>query len=269
MARPLRTPSRLIASDLDGTLLDAHGKVSPRTLAVVGRLQREGHVFVLATARPVRDTRPVALSFDCPPIAICGNGSIVFDFSRNRILAHHPMERAHAVDAIRTLRRRYPDVRLGAEHGLDLLLEERFKLAPAWAQQARRVSVLDTALDEHGFGKLIVQLDGAAQHYCDEVRDALPGLEVTMSGETFCEVTRLGVTKAMALESVARRYGLARAGTVAFGDMPNDLPMLAWAGTAVAVANAHPAVLASVGEVTASHDADGVAVWLEHMPPVG
>lgn len=269
MAGAPRTRRRLIASDLDGTLLDSRGQLSPRTLAAVDRIQRAGHVFVLATARPVRNTRPVALAFGRPPIGICGNGSIIFDFRRDRILAYHPLEQAHVRTALTTLRQRYPEVRFGAEHRLDLLLEDGFELPSAWSRQARRVPVLDDLLDAHGFGKLIVQLDGAAQHYFGGVREALAGLEVTMSGGAFCEVTRSGVTKAMALESVARRYGLGGAGAVAFGDMPNDLPMLAWAGTAVAVANAHPTVLAAASEVTAAHDADGVAAWLERLPAAG
>ena len=64
---------------------------------------------------------------------------------------------------------------------------------------------------------------------------------------------------------MARRYGVDPAEAVAFGDMPNDLPMLAWAGRGVAMANGHPAVLAAADEVTGSNDEDGVAAFLAAM----
>ena len=73
------------------------------------------------------------------------------------------------------------------------------------------------------------------------------------------------MTKATGLAGLAQRAGIGAAEVVAFGDMPNDLPMLAWAGRAVAVANAHPTVLAAADEVTASNDDDGVALVLERL----
>jgi hydroxymethylpyrimidine pyrophosphatase-like HAD family hydrolase len=76
------------------------------------------------------------------------------------------------------------------------------------------------------------------------------------------EISASGVTKASGLAWVAARLGIEAADTVAVGDMPNDVPMLAWAGRAVAMANAHPAVTAIADEVTASNDEDGVAAWL-------
>jgi hydroxymethylpyrimidine pyrophosphatase-like HAD family hydrolase len=85
------------------------------------------------------------------------------------------------------------------------------------------------------------------------------------STEALLEMSARGVTKASALAALADRAGIPSADVVAFGDMPNDLPMLAWAGRAVAVANAHPEVLALADEVTASNDEDGVAVVLERM----
>jgi hydroxymethylpyrimidine pyrophosphatase-like HAD family hydrolase len=70
------------------------------------------------------------------------------------------------------------------------------------------------------------------------------------------------VSKASALATLAEEHGIDAADAVAFGDMPNDLPMLAWAGLGIAVANAHPEVLAAADEVVASNDDDGVAETL-------
>ncbi|TLP54805.1 HAD family hydrolase [Microbispora triticiradicis] len=256
---------RMIVCDLDGTLLDSHGLVSERTRLAVRRLHGAGHVFVIATARPVRDTRHVAMALGGTPIAICGNGSITFDFVRDEVVAFRPLTEAHVVEALAVLRDRFPGVRLGAECRLELVLEESFYVPPALSWTARRVPRLEEALDRRAVGKLMVQLDGTARHYYESVRGLLGGCEVTISADVFCEVMRAGVTKAAALELMAGSLGFAFGDVIAFGDMPNDLPMLTWAGTAVAVANAHPAVLASADEVTASNDDDGVAKWLERL----
>jgi Cof subfamily protein (haloacid dehalogenase superfamily) len=258
----------LIVCDLDGTLLDSSGRVSPRTRAAVDRVQELGHLFVIATARPVRDTRKVARGFGQGAVAVCGNGSIVFDFAREEVVAHRPLGRERAREALRLLRARFPGVRLGAECRLDLVLERTFDLPGSLAGEAHRVTLLEEALDDRGPSKLMVQLDGSADAYCDEVRDILTGCEVTVSGAGFCEVMSAGVTKASAVAEAARELGVDSADTVAFGDMPNDLSMLAWSGTGVAVANAHPLVVAAADEVTASNDDDGVAVWLERLGAV-
>jgi len=106
---------------------------------------------------------------------------------------------------------------------------------------------------------------------CDELLalavEVLDGqVAVTSSSkEALLEISAPGVTKASALAALAARAGIPAAEVVAFGDMPNDLPMLAWAGRAVAVANAHPEVLAVADEVTASNDEDGVALVLERL----
>jgi len=95
-------------------------------------------------------------------------------------------------------------------------------------------------------------------------KSAVPeGAELThSSSDGLLEISAAGVSKASGLATVCAELGVAADDVVAFGDMPNDLPMLAWAGTGVAVANAHPEVLAAADEVTASNDDDGVAAYL-------
>ena len=88
--------------------------------------------------------------------------------------------------------------------------------------------------------------------------------DVTFStNKGLIEVSAPGVTKATGLAEVAERFEVAQQDVVAFGDMPNDVPMLRWAGHGVAMANAHPDVLAVADEVTAAHSEDGVAQVLE------
>ena len=79
------------------------------------------------------------------------------------------------------------------------------------------------------------------------------------------EISATGVSKATTLELLCTERGIPADCVLAFGDMPNDLPLLAWAGRGIAVANAHPSVLAAVTEHTASNDDDGVALVLEQL----
>ena len=85
------------------------------------------------------------------------------------------------------------------------------------------------------------------------------------SAEGLLEISAAGVNKASTLARLCAERGVAREEVIAFGDMPNDLAMLAWAGSSVAVANAHPDVLEAAGETTVSNDEDGVARVLERI----
>ncbi|MEV6953732.1 Cof-type HAD-IIB family hydrolase [Streptomyces sp. NPDC051183] len=256
----------MIVSDLDGTLLDSTGGISERTRAAVQAVQKAGHTFVMASARPVRDVRPIAEALGHMAIAVCSNGAISYDYAREAVVNHHPMAQDVAAEVIAVLRRRFPGVRLGCERWPDLLLEPGFDLDPALAGEARRVRSMEEELDGRGLSKLIVQTGGSAHDYYRAVAEALPGrCTVTVSTPAFCEITRTGVTKATTLDLLAVQLELSAEQVVAFGDMPNDLPMLRWAGRSVAMANAHPDVLAAADETTLSNDEDGVARWLEDL----
>jgi hydroxymethylpyrimidine pyrophosphatase-like HAD family hydrolase len=114
--------------------------------------------------------------------------------------------------------------------------------------------------------KLLVRQAGASSDAMARALDAVLGgaLGVTFStGHGLVEVSAPGVTKGSGLAAVAVELGVEASEVVAFGDMPNDLAMLAWAGCGVAMANAHPAVLDTCDEVTAPNGEDGLALVLE------
>jgi hydroxymethylpyrimidine pyrophosphatase-like HAD family hydrolase len=256
----------MLAVDLDGTLLNSAGQVSPRTRTALHAARRAGWALLICTARPVRDTRSVVESVCPDAVAVCGNGSITYDFGRRRIVDYRPIPPGGLAAALRSLRVRHPGLRLGAERGLDLLLENGFSLDAALCRDARRVAALDRVVDRRGFGKIIAQLTGDARDYHRTLLPVLPAhLAVTVSTSAFCEIGLAGATKAAGVARIAARMRMRPDDVVAFGDMPNDVPVLAWAGTAVAVANAHPDVLAVADLVTASNDEDGVARHLETL----
>ncbi|MEU8525902.1 MULTISPECIES: HAD family hydrolase [Streptomyces] len=256
----------MIATDLDGTLLDSAGRISARTRAVIGRLREAGWLLVLATARPVRAVRPIVAELGHQAVVVCGNGCLTYDFAAEAVVDYRPVTTERVRHALDVLRRHEPTARMGAERHLEFLLEHRFHVPAFDALDAIRMDALDTALDHTGVGKLLVQLDGDALDYRARIAARLPeGYEITASGSAFCEITVEGVTKASALRRIAHAHGFSAADVVALGDMPNDLPALAWAGTGVAVANAHPEVLAAADFVTLSNDEDGVAHHVEFL----
>jgi Cof subfamily protein (haloacid dehalogenase superfamily) len=258
---------RLIALDLDGTLLRSDGGVSNRTRAALAKVEAAQLTVVFVTARPPRRVRQIADDIGFRGLAICGNGAIVYDLASNQITRQTSLEATAASGLIEALRAALPGVCFATEAGLIYGQE------PAYT--AFSVNRLDTealiadALDlcRSGVTKLI------ALHPTHPLEDLMRlttnlvgnSAEVTHSGSHFIEIAAAGTTKAGALAELCAERSITAGEVIAFGDMPNDLPMLVWAGHSVAVANAHPDVLAVVGEVTLSNDDDGVAVVLERL----
>lgn len=259
--RPL--PFRLAATDLDGTLLRSDGTVSARSRAALVRARACGVEVVVTTGRPPRLVHPLVASIGAADTGICANGAIVVDLRSGTIEAHRPLPPAVAVRVVTELRAALPGILFSFEQGLDyareLAYHETFWPPPA----PRYADALELAAE--GVTKLLgrhptlpfAEVLAAAGAVCGG--DAV----ATTAGSTVVEISAAGVTKATALADHCARLGIARADVIAFGDAPNDLALLAFAGRAVAVGNAHPDVLAAAGEVTATNDEDGVALVLE------
>ncbi len=255
---------RLVATDLDGTLVRADGTVSERTRAAIGRVEAAGVPFVMVTGRPPRWMSQIAADTGHRGVAVCANGALVYDLHTETVVRASLLDPQAAAAVVEALRRDVPGVSFAVEDG-----RARFGHEPAyrprWETGDARVDAIEV-LYADGVAKLLVRHEGMSG---DELHAAATGalgplMETTYStGDGLLELSAVGITKASGLASLAQEHGVTAAETVAFGDMPNDLPMLAWAGFAVAMANAHPAVLAAADEVTGTNDDDGVAAVLE------
>jgi hypothetical protein len=255
-----------MATDLDGTLLAEDGTVSARTLAAVCALERAGTTVVLVTARPPRWVTELAAALPCHRLVICANGALVYDTADRRVVRQQTIAPAAGAEVLARLRAVLPDLAFAAEHAGGFAHEAGY--LPRFATEPSALAASAEELVAVPIAKLLarspVRLDDVVLARC---REALVGLgEVSVSGpDGLVEVAAPGVTKAVALEALCEDLGIARFETIAFGDMPNDIPMLAWAGWAVAVANAHPEVKAVADEVTSSCGEDGVAQVLERL----
>jgi Cof subfamily protein (haloacid dehalogenase superfamily) len=267
-ARSLRPP-KLVACDLDGTVVRSDGTISPRTRAALGLVEDSGATLVFVTGRPPRWMHAVAEQTDHHGLAICANGALVYDLHTEDVVAEFPLDSATLREAIELLRGKIPDGYFAVEYGTEFAREHGYRVR--WDPDAPEISVVDVErLYDRPAAKLLLRHE---QRQADELlaaaKDVLGDLaEVTHSspsGHGLLEISALGVSKASTLARLCERRGIDAADVMAFGDMPNDLPMLAWAGTAYAMANAHPDVLAAVDHHTARNDDDGVALVLEQV----
>jgi Cof subfamily protein (haloacid dehalogenase superfamily) len=261
---------RLIAADLDGTLLRSDGSINARTRAALAAAEGRGVAFVSVTARPPRRVQQIAAASGLRGLAICSNGAVVYDLATQRVVRQHRLAADVVGELVARLRSAVPGVAFAIEAGAEYGCEPSYRILSEHAHdrvdpKLQRADALE--LSRNGVTKLIVQhLDGAFDDLLAVTRAHAGALAtVTHSGSVFVEVAAAGVTKALALEAYCDERRIHAGEVIAFGDMPNDIPMLSWAGRSVAVANAHPEVLAVASEVTRSNDEDGVACTLEAL----
>lgn len=260
MARP-----RLVATDLDGTLLDSSGRVSPRTRAVLDALDADGVPVVFTTGRPVRWMADLWEAVGGHGLAICSNGGIVYDVAGRRVRDFSAVPREVGLQLAELVRTAVPGTTFAVEHTSGWASEPDFPRHPDDVDSAR--GAWESIFSDDVVKVLAVHPDHEAEEFWRRVDDAVGTLATTTWSSTFAlvEISAAGVTKATTLATVAAEMGLAAADVVAFGDMPNDLPMLEWAGTSYAMANAHASVRELADHLAPTNDDDGVASVLTDL----
>ena len=241
------------------------GTISDRTRDALRLAQDSGAAVIFVTGRPPRWMAPIAEATGHTGLAICANGAILYDLGDEQILQEYALQVGDLTTVVDRLLAALPGIAFAVERSGVLSHEASYK--PAWEDDDLLI-VPRVELFEQPVTKLLVRSVGAHPDEFLASAQAAVGDLVSMtrsSTDELLEISAAGVTKASGLERFARQHGITAGQVIAFGDMPNDLPMLAWAGHAVAVANAHPEVLAIAAEVTASNDDDGVARVLERL----
>jgi Cof subfamily protein (haloacid dehalogenase superfamily) len=270
------TEPALIASDVDGTLLDEDEKVTERTRRTVRAAVATGAHFVLATGRPPRWIRPVVDALGFAPMAVCANGAVIYDPETDRIVAARTLS-AGALGLLAEIATRViPGAGLAVERvgrSAHDAATPQFVSSPgyehAWLNPDNTEVSIDDLLSAPAV-KLLIRKAGARSADMAAELAKHVGIEGDITYSTnngLIEVVPLGVSKATGVDEVAGPLGIAAADVVAFGDMPNDVPMLLWAGHGVAMGNAHPEAMAAADEVTAPNSDDGVARVLERWWP--
>ena len=265
-------PFRAIATDLDGTLLRSDRTVSDRTRAAVHAAEDAGLLFVIATGRPPRWIPPIVELLGERGLVVCGNGASVYDPARHELVSRTELAGDVTESIVDDLQAAFPDVVVGVEQGFEFSVDESIRemdgdFLASFRLEGLRVGPIRSFLDRPVI-KLIARLPHPAPHgTADAVQSVVGdrGLVTHSVSESFLEISHPDVHKAATVERLLEESGIAPAEVVAFGDMPNDLELIRWAGLGVAVANAHPLLLDAADEVTASNDDDGVALVIERV----
>lgn len=258
---------QLIATDLDGTLLRKDGSISERTQAALSSARAAGIRLVMVTGRPARHVAKIQGAAELGGVVICVNGALIYDLDHEQVVSESRLSAELACELVNDLRQHLPGICFAVEVGLEFGWEPSYGLARK-RTEAPRIPVADALeLCGRGVNKLIARHPSYAAEALIERSLHVFGerARVSYSGAPFLEISAFEVSKASALASYCAERGIDAGGVLAFGDMPNDLPMLEWAGRSVAMANAHASVLSATHEVTLSNDEDGVAVVVERV----
>ncbi|QGU01108.1 Sugar phosphatase YidA [Corynebacterium kalinowskii] len=269
-------PPLLIASDVDGTLIDDRERIPTVVRAAVRRAITAGTVFALSTGRPPRWIHPVLSQLALKPVCVCANGAIVYDAATDTMLDVQNL----APEALRAVADIAEEV-LAPHGGAGFAVERAGESAwapenelflvspnyvPAWFSEDNGMVPLDELIAQPAIKLLVRNEHLTSAQIFDLVAPRIPAdlAHVTFSvPDGLIEVAAPGVTKARGVQFLASRIGAGPGDVVAFGDMPNDIEMLQWAGLGVAMANARPEVKAAADEVTLSNNEGGIAAVLE------
>ncbi|MFG2362903.1 HAD family hydrolase [Streptomyces mirabilis] len=261
-------PYKLVATDLDGTLLRSDETVSERTREALAAVTAAGAAHIVVTGRAVPWTRHILDDLGYEGLAVCGQGAQVYDAGEHRLLTSVTLDRQLAGLALAKIEAEVGPLLLAASRdGLD----GEVLVGPGYRRQDGSLPVVpirDAAdLWSAPLNKVYVQHPTLSDDELAAVAAKVAGglVGVTMAGAGIVELLPLGLSKATGLSLAARRLGVKAADTIAFGDMPNDIPMFAWAAHGVAMANAHDELKAVADEVTSSNEEDGIAVVLERL----
>lgn len=259
---------RLVATDLDGTLLGPDDRLSARTVAAVRAAHEAGITVVAATGRSYHTALPRVAAAEAVRYVICSNGASLYDRFAGAVVARHPIAERSLPQVVEVLRRELGDTCFGWEEPERFGWESDFlHLRPEVEGTPASVVPRFLAPWPAAVTKLYV---GHRELHRDRLLTAvtphlIDGLVATCSGARFVEVTGAGVDKAFGLAGLCARLGIAPDEVLAIGDHLNDVAMLRWAGRGVAMGGAHPAVLAAAGEEAPGCADDGVACVLESL----
>lgn len=260
---------KLIATDLDGTIVAHGGEISQRTIDVFHHAEKMGiHIFFV-TGRPPRWMSEIRDTFGIGS-AICGNGAMLYDLLRDRVLEEWLISVESQKETVVKLRTVMPRISFAVESH-DYYQREKAYI-PRWDVGLDNIGVdhIEEIMTTPAF-KLLArcsQQELSSDEMLEIAHRALNGIvTVTHSNshDSLLEISAQGVSKGATLARMAGRLGIDAKDCVTFGDNPNDFSMLQWAGRSYAMADGHPDGKKHAKDIAPSHLNDGVAVILEEL----
>jgi Cof subfamily protein (haloacid dehalogenase superfamily) len=262
-------PMRLIATDLDGTLLGADGTLSARNISALRAAKDAGWYVVLASGRPPFMVADLMVHLDdVVTHGVLANGSVICTLPDAQTLRSVRFGASMAVDVVQQLRG------LDAEYGFALATDVGFAHEPGFAERMPSPQPVPVCADvlvaAAGASEAIKLMVFHRHHTAHELLHIVPpllggDLAVTHMGADCVEIGPTGIDKGTGLSWLCAHLQVDAADVVSFGDEYNDHEMLRWSGRGIAMANANELTRDIADEVTLANTADGVAVALERI----
>ena len=260
---------KLIASDLDGTIVAHYGDITQRTIDAFKKADAMGVEIFFVTGRPPRWMPEIKEAFGIGS-AICGNGAMLYDLHNDKVLEEWLIPVAEQLATVERLRKVIPQISFAVESHNYFHREKAY--IPRW----------DVGLDNVGVEKIEEVIASPAlkllarcsqQELSSDEMLAIAKIElegivtVTHSNpsDSLLEISALGVSKGLTLAKMAERLGIDAADCVSFGDNPNDFSMLQWCGRSFAMADGHPEGPLHAKGIAGPCEEDGVAIIIEQL----
>lgn len=266
---------KLIVSDIDGTLLNSHKKISEKTKRRIEALIESGHVFAVATGRMHGAGKTITTELDYDGFLISCNGAVVKHLKSGEVI--------QAIEVDPDIVRKVVSVCQTYEatyffYEIDTIYASAYKhLAKTYSE--KMVSLPESHRFTIEFPMDMLEIVGTKPIYkiaishddkvkfrklIDEIR-TLSGIESVKSLDTLFDVMTAGVSKAKGIEALQRHFGIDREDVIAFGDNENDIDMVSYAGIGVAMSNAMEELKVAADFVTKSNDEEGLVYALDHF----
>jgi len=259
--------AKVIASDLDGTLLGPDHRLTSRTIAALRAARAAGWTVIAATGRNPTSAMPLVGPHGVIDALVGSNGALVHDPHLDTTVHRFPIDGEHLEALFTSLDDGFP--------GLSYCWE--FADSSAWDTGFEDVARQHEDLMMHAVGprpdgdvavtKVMVRhADLVGRQLADRLEPLLPApLTLGCSGVSFVEITGVGVDKSRALAHIIEPLGFTAGDVIAFGDNHNDRQMLSWAGRGIAVGNAVDAAKDAADDVIGHHGDDSVAAYIESL----
>lgn len=257
---------RLVATDLDGTIVCSDGSVTPRTVSALRACEAAGIPVVIVTGRPPRWLGDVVAATGLSAVAVAANGAVLYDSGRQQIVRAWTISQPTVAEVVDRLHTELDDVQVALETTTGFVRTPGYLSTFADVEAMPRVAVDELVAGARDVIKILIRAKGGGDELLQAAQELVADLvEATHSNasDNLLELGPLGVSKAATLEHLVAERGIDASGVIAFGDQPNDIPMLRWAGVGVAMADGHPAAIAAADEIALPCAEDGVAKVLE------
>ena len=261
---------RLVALDLDGTLLDSQLQIRSETISALNRVRSEGVQVMLVTGRHHVTAYPYWHQLELELPAICCNGAYVYDFKTSRPISGNPLAQSDAQHLLQLVRKHAIDTMIYVGEFMAYETDSvHYANVRRWSDalpenvrpRIEQVPSFERLLEERPvIWKYFSAGDDipAMQAFAEEVETDL-GLSCEWSGHNRLDITRADNSKGIRLAEWIGQQGIAAEEVIAFGDQQNDMDMLRVAGMGVAMGNSGEIVRACANWVTGTNDSGGIA----------